>query len=1419
MKLKEDHFYEIANINTKLELTNQEHETKINNAMRNHKNELEQRQLHFNNLLQEKLDALSQKQREQLDNLTSKHEESLQGSNCEIESYYRTQVDTVKGNLEQLLGEKSQQLENVNQYALELKVKLSELQTEFDTKSESYESRISEIQSTLKSEKGTSEKLESELENWRLKCSEDQRELARHMTDLKERLHNLEVHKTHLEVSNEKLKDELDELSSHWVEKHETLILEKDTLIKEQQEHSAQQEIKAGEEIRTVQENLKELMVSKSDLENAKSELEGKLSVIENTMQEILQANEELNENLEKSQQQTMKINQLEHKLTSQTDELSTIKSNTEEKDIIINSLETRCTELDKDAQEKSMLLLDTESHLKEAKEKFNMLRNEAKNKIKELKDDIDHLKSEHSNDITTKETKYSEQLQAMKAAIITLQQDLQAKCGLNEKYRSNLVDLENQMKDQEESQTKLEESFRIRFQERQQQTKAFLLKTKEDFHLKIKKMEDEYEMKVSDMLKQRELGVEDVTASLETLKAQQMEELKARHKESLAECNEEWETKTRQIKDESDSKLTKVTQDLENNSKIISDAQKQINQLSNDLEVQSNLNLTQTENDKATLKILEEGKDTEISNLHAKHTAEMNEHQEQITKLETRIAGLTKALEEEQNAITEQKECLLGEYSDKFKELEQQVTAVSEQLTSTAEKHQCEIEEKSQLLKETTERIALLERTNSSMEGMVDSLNESCKGKEDKIELIHAEYEAQLEKLSNDNRQSVADITIQLEERRVAITELEKGAKLMRDDHAKKVTAFEDERTASLKQITDEYEKKVSEMRTNDQEAQKALCDAKDQLSQELQTTLDRKESEFNEEIQVLNQKLMAASNQANMSEDKLQLMLDEEVKQGESKYSSLSEKHSDELRSMQTTWHTKQDELKQRYTAKLKEFKSKETEKLNELNAKHANILEAKNIGIIELENKIKCEVTHRESLASELSLANNKLPKLEESCCEYSAQISHLTTEIKSLQKTLTAKESEIEANVASKMDKETFVEELNDKLQSQEKEYSHQLEHLQQASDALTKELKISKTYCESSDNRIKESSDNRIKELEMELKENSLNIQNCRSNLKTEIAEHEKTTKQCESLELQISELSKQLDSRVSEHDDYIINIREKHGEELRNLSIQMETEHSEELRKQSAQMETEHSEELRKQSTQLETEHNAKIAELKKKAETYITQMKKQLLDDKSTAIAQQINDKEAIISEQAEKICLIETDSSSLNAKLVTVQKDFISQAEEIIKLTEDYSDAEKSLADIKSEKDELNLKIQLLESNTEMIIEEKNNEISKMVDSKSKLQEEFMILKRDNNKNMEITERHHQDEIARLKNEYENELQERDISNTSRMKQLLKEVNIKMSEKEREFEESFSGVLGEYGCTHIYIDSEITGLLDCAN
>ncbi|XP_041365531.1 golgin subfamily A member 4-like isoform X2 [Gigantopelta aegis] len=1325
---------------------------------------------------------------DQTDTLRSEHEINMKNMSEEKEQF----IDKIR-NLETVKQQLEQQVETLSKFAEEKTELLSLI-----------ECKEREIVS-----------LEKQLEHLKKNIDEKGLEVERM---LKESASGMQDSEQKAQQKIHELEDQLNALRQQL----ETVASEKEFILLEKGDLDARL-VEKDNNIMQLKEMVRSLENCQSAVEGEKSDLESKLVTLEGMLENLQMTKSELTTKLEESSKLLdkqasedkvvyenriaflekdlsecmQKVAENEKYISSKGDEVLALRTAIDDNSEYIKSLESKVNDLEQNLQQTVAALNEKSAELTKSVEKFNQLKAEAKSKIKELRQSLEQTNIKHEEEISNKGKEYQEQLSVIKGEQEEIIKQLS----------DQLASLKEQLSVDQGINKNMEESFKLQFEEQKAKYKETIDRMKKKFEEKIKEKESE----LHELFEKEVVGVEDVRKRLESASAEQLQQQASEHQMNIDKLTSEWETKIEEIKQINETvqeEMKKLHQEavneleLKHTSKLDSlkaSYESQINSLQSELDQLKSELLTVQDLLQEKENILTES-NAETSETYQKFQSDIERLKDDLSKKDIKLEELEKSFEEKERLIRDT-ENLTGERKTQNEEI--------------CEKFESELQEKDVKIQEMGVNVLRLESELSSMEEMLKALNSVSEEKDEEIRKIKeecVEHQTRIQDLQNklaEAENNWKNIQYDKKEHEGVLSQLH-------EEHASVIfnlkTDF-DEQLRCKEKICEQIQGKVTEFEEKVKTTEERLAESIQNYEtriQDYQLKLECQDNSAKEEISQLKQRCADLEHEAHLKCEELQTSLNHEAK--ESEESLLEQLHTSRQDVEQVK--KKADEIKQKFVVKMKEFQAEAKSK------------------ITALQDKLLQEVSEKEDISSELSHANTRLLQLQEHSGLSKDTIIDLEKKCEDLVQTVELKDSELAKLTEESNNRVEVIKNLNLSLENNAAEIEHLKQSLCDTQDTIEK----LRNDCANKNSEIEHLTNNCEKQTQ-QLQELTSSQEMFSQKLTTHLEEKEETLREklcciqkleekCQDAQKTITDLEEQVDSWRKKFDENSQHVQELSGsveclkestkayDDMKDQLEQLQVENNklkEEHGRQLEEMQEKHSVDLRELTTKLDAESNKKVADYKKRAEAYITQVKKQLGEEKEADVAKHqeiISKHEAQISnlmlqleEYAKDKEGLLNDLDQLKEKSETEHQSkdqSIQQALQQIELCKTVeSDLRSNMDQLRLEKSELGDKHSVISKEYDQLKLQFEQSVEKLNTEKSVLQKQVADIEREKIELAEMMENQHSSEVEKLKNDFEDQLQARDDEQTVKIKQLVKEMNLKLAEKEREFEQTFSNAV----------------------
>ncbi|BFY98234.1 hypothetical protein BsWGS_01275 [Bradybaena similaris] len=1018
----------------------------------------------------------------------------------------------------------------------------------------------------------------------------------------------------------------------------------------------------------------------------------------------------------------------------------------------------------------------------------------------------------EHIHQLLKQQIEVTEELQAEKNSVSEQLKEV------IEKYREETQEKEN-LANQIESLTEQLKEMVEKYREETQE-KENLANQIESLTEQLKEMEEKYREETQEK-ENLANQIESLTEQLKEMEEKYREE--TQEKENLAN---QIESLTEQLK-EMEEKYREETQEKENLANQIQSLTKQLHETENILESLTSSLSTEQE-------------------VFQKKLAEQTQIAEELLAQKNNISKQLEEVVHQHQAHKQEKDAVLNDTYQRLQLLEVEHASIEDML-----------------------RVIETSSNGDIVEG---SLREH-------IERHIAEKDAQMHILESKIQTQGQQITTLQEELQSLKGYHENILAELKDNHTKELDLLRSTHDSQLEQLTSsqaDVQSKAHELETELTQTSEKLQETIENYESRLQeerAKLDRQEVSLKEQISVLKQQLHEVQCQAEVSSSELQSSLQQKVNDGEEKLLKQLQSHQEEMEALRQETEQKMRDLKQKYLAKLKDIQSQakntagelekqlQTEKASkddiyaELTKANTQIhqleveIEVSRQTVTDLEREVvemrtKTEVKDTELVKLKTDLAeseknfqiilqeaqincgqiNDKLTETESRLREKEANLHHLDKQLQEALLLLDQKNSEVQDLSKQYQNLEEVHVQETEKYELEVQEKNRKCGELQDSLENVGKHLE------EAKQNHIE--LDDKVQYLSLELERVKAEKEHLQVQLSQLLAEKKEEESHLldskvlleSNLEEQASIL-KELESKLAEEISQKEQIKEESETKLREAQQTymaelaenrlLNDQNKEDYESKLAELKQTHAAELAEMSASIEAQSNSKVAEYKRKAEAYISQVKKQLQDENTRASEkqqEQITRLEATISMLTNEIDDFKKSKESFIAENNTEIQEMKSEFDKEMKLKqtviEEFYQKEEAF-----HKSESNLKVEIdsliLEKNALLeklsAIEKAGGDLkvqyiaeNEMLKSKNEsLQKDLDSMKSDKDEQLAALEQKLVETVQKLHKEHQAALEEQVNDQTSKVKMLVKEMNSQLAVKEREFESALKEAL----------------------
>ncbi|XP_036362294.1 golgin subfamily A member 4 isoform X4 [Octopus sinensis] len=517
-----------------------------------------------------------------------------------------------------------------------------------------------------------------------------------------------------------------------------------------------------------------------------------------------------------------------------------------------------------------------------------------------------------------------------------------------------------------------------------------------------------------------------------------------------------------------------------------------------------------------------------------------------------------------------------------------------------------------------------------------------------------------------------------------------------------------------------------------------------KDSKMSLLQTSLEQKLAEKTCEIEELQSQL--SNNQINDAELQENLKtLREKLSVAEDKLSDCIQNYDRDIEELKANVETREKEL----SKKTHEFHQKE----NQLKAKIDDLDSHFKDNQAETNNKIML----LESRIQESQEKHLQIEDLEEKIDILAKDKESLTDELKEATSKLVEYTKSNEEKHISEKENENLLKEV---------------ESLRNIKVNIECQLDEKETFCQ---------------EYSVKINEVEEKLRQSEDNLKLVQGNYEQLQKKYEILNCSTKSVAEEIQEKQAE----VVSVSQK-----LSLAVSERDQLKAEMEKKINELLEDHQLKL----TKMETEANNKKAEYKKKAEIYISQLKKQSEECQQTAISEQKKSTKEIehLKEELKKIKnekkLMEEDFAQWKIDHLEKMRDRENILQDKLQLAENKRTSE---SQVKSENEQLNRQLLNLEMKISQQEEMHETEIKSLKLEKENLSQQLQKLKSSSEESKLNSEKKHTEEVEFLKKQHELEKQEVENIHNAKIKALVKDIHQQLAEKDKGYEESFNEAL----------------------
>uniref|UniRef100_A0A8C5N4Q4 Golgin A4 n=1 Tax=Leptobrachium leishanense TaxID=445787 RepID=A0A8C5N4Q4_9ANUR len=1267
---------------------------------------------------------------------------------------------------------------------------------------------------------------ENDQQYYEARLKEKEQSFQAHIQEMNDKtLEKLDVKQTELEALSAELSEAL-KLRQELEQKPSAL---EDEIRKLKHQYEAQlhdERVKHEEQISVI-ENEKELLTQgvekglKEEINHLKMLLDGKLKEIE----ELKTEKESLKEAAEKTgaalKETLVRLEEIQtsHQSKSQEEakafatqllELQEIlKHIKEERDHLKglgestqSNLKNVTDELDCYKDQVQNLTVQVQEQSKTAAEKFNTLQQQSDAEIQAFKTKVEELQKsleEQENEIAKLNKTHNQTVSELNQIVSSKEKEVLA---LQEEYQTKTKSQEVKFEKMKQRIKDIQDASKKKYAEMESKLKKELEKKQ----LELNNKEKQFNEKMLEMAQASSTGINEAMSQLEVNHKEQLQNVKETHQKELEDTAQTWEKKLCQQVDElkekhelelqeKDQAMTEVQQQLSIISRGKEELESQIIELKESKgRIDISFNEIQGQLQQASAQVLtftdsESILKSQIENLEKDCITLGNEKK----MLEEQLCGLKTSLEEDHSRISElasklqsaEEQCQLLENAHNKDRAEYEKELLDKLSEKEAQCNQLLLEQEKKLDSCCKELFGLLESTASELtEKYNDRVNRAimkitfCEKKVCTLtEAITKELgkvldlQTQLEKLTAENDSTCTSLNqtnVQLQEKEHFILSMKNEIQALLLE--KEVLQKEG---GSHMRVADEKESCITQLK-------KELSDNINNVTS-LTETLKDKEAVLTSLHTQINELKLKLENSVDLAEKESsvacltsqhkdsQLQLENQIKDlltqleavNEEKASSLAE--ADKLKNRLDEWKKKAEVKFAQNQNTVKDLQEQIESCKEENKIKDEKLLKLSE----EFEhNRSSMEQNQREKERAELDLTRHieiqksRIEELDEQLSKLSSENKCLLEEVEKQKRQQNVEKEELVEQLKHVQsvvsEKDVFSTEASNKVLEMEKE-----------NNALKEELAAKQIIWQQVKTDLSQNKDKEMKELEHRVTAESAN----------KLAELKKKAEQ------KIASVKKQLMSQLEEKEQS----RKETENQLLDLRQKMENE------KKAAQegLSCEKEEQAKKYASLLE-EYKGKEAELEKtKNENVLKEQKMTELEDKFSVLQKTLDEREQIererdmssVNENEAQKRQMEELSSKYEEQIKGLQENLAAKYAEMKTCEDQIAEKTEALENLQALFDEL----QSQENTLRQKLAEAEGETQKFRKEVSKLQKDMRSLRKEHNQELGLLKKELTEESEeRIKHEQE----DMELKHNSSLKQLMRQFNTQLAEKEREVE-----------------------------
>ncbi|KAK0044523.1 golgin subfamily A member 4-like isoform X3, partial [Biomphalaria pfeifferi] len=1162
-------------------------------------------------------------------------------------------------------------------------------------------------------------------------------------------------------------------------------------------------------------------------------------------------------------------IEELNKVLVSKSDEIIALRSVIDDNMSYSKSLEEKTEELTNELQKKTSsegnlmktlekLKAEANAKVKGLKEMKDSLTDQLQLKVKELEE----FTSASREDTLQLERSYEEKMSSLRSESKSLEDSFKVQFEQKQsKYKETL----NKLKERYEEKLRDKDS---QFEEQMRNLTSQKDLGMEDMHKSFEKLKEE---QIANLQQNHELALSEMKSELDS-RYQALVETHSQQIKVISDEHQNVVSQLQLKLDEYENQSKELQVQLDSSQSQLRDVQSQLEDLQEKYATEINVStLCKNELELLNKNICDKQLEIEKLHNNLQFEAAAKETQilllsEELQKKAAKLDSMAGTISAEHEYLQKQ----LNLKTEELEECSVQNANLKKQLEELQDKHRLEFEEKDMLIIETNQKLSQLQIENSSIEEMLKAINDKLQEKEEALRNLDqslaatfSEKDSQINNLNSQIQQLHEDLNTtnsQLFQKEQDLSNIKEQSSLeiqeLKKCYEEQLSSFtskelewqqkNDVMSEKLQDIQSQSQAKLLEMENQETSFKEQVNFLKQQLHKALASELSFNELQSNlqQKVAESEEKLFA---QLQAHQQELQTVRQE----AELSKKDLKQKYVVKLKEIQGQAKSTIEELE----TTLRLEKAAKDEIHSELTRANTRLLQLEeNSGlshdtIVDLEHKVK-------ELNETLKLKDSELTKLATDRKETETSLQTALNEAQSnyqltkesliqAENTLKDKENELQRIIEQNTEQNDLLENNKNIIANLETTVG-ELEKEKIIRNKFELKLQEKTEIVSNLQSEIKDTSD-KYRQLEVQLEEKTKHItdlgiemsnqsekcfqleslldktnsllhqaQNTCVELENKVQSANHEHSETEHLKSEQQQLLLKVSNLEEEKDKLLLQVHEvqsqcdKYKAEIESTRVELQQANSrkDDWELKFNDLQSSHSKELSEIISKMESQSSNKVAEYKKKAEAYISQVKKQLQDEKNASVSQ-LQD---IISKLESDLTASKSEVSALqlaSEKMVDIHNKELHEVkilleemtrskeklmEDLDKKKENYSDQEtvlrEKLKQVETEKYDLLARINSLEEAHKEVELLKSKEFTELQTEFSQLENQIESMRLEKEKDRAALERLMTEKLEEAEKKHLAALEEQAGEHSSKLKQLLKECNQQLTEKEREFE-----------------------------